>query len=93
MFRLFVFEVHVEKERLMDSLELPEAIAGVLHLAFVFDLKYPKVIFCYFFPLSNNCILGVPDTWRYPTKALCKVWRFDRSVTKIERKNSAKFKI
>ena len=42
-FRKFHFELHVEKEPLLVNLDLPEAIAGYLHLAFVFNLKYPKV--------------------------------------------------
>lgn len=38
----FHFEVHVEKELLLANLDLPEAIAGFLHLAFVLNLKYAK---------------------------------------------------
>ena len=33
----------MEKEKLMSNLDLPDAIAGFLHLAFVFDLRFPKV--------------------------------------------------
>jgi hypothetical protein len=43
-FRKFHFEVHVEKELLLANLDLPEAIAGFLHLAFVLNLKYAKVV-------------------------------------------------
>ena len=43
LFRGFVFEVWAEKTRLLDNLNMPQAIAGLLHLAFVFDLKYPEV--------------------------------------------------
>ena len=43
-FRKFHFELHVEKEPLLVNLDLPEAVAGYLHLAFVFNLKYPKVL-------------------------------------------------
>ena len=34
----------MEKEPLLVNLDLPEAVAGYLHLAFVFNLKYPKVL-------------------------------------------------
>ena len=50
LFRTFVFEVHVEKRRLLGNMDLPSAIAAFLHLAFVCDLKYPKVGF--------NLVLG-----------------------------------
>ena len=42
-YRNFVFEIHVEKTKLMGNLNMGEAVAGFLHLAFVFDLKYPEV--------------------------------------------------
>ena len=55
-FRKFHFELHVEKEPLLVNLDLPEAIAGYLHLAFVFNLKYPKVLLHPLLPISNqNC--------------------------------------
>ena len=41
-FRAWVFEVWVEKRRLFGPIDMSEAIAGFLHLAFVFDLEYPE---------------------------------------------------
>ena len=43
VFRVYVFEVWCEQRRLFGNLDIAEAIAGFLHLAFVFDLKYPAV--------------------------------------------------
>ena len=43
VFRVYVFEVWCEQRRLFGNLEIAEAIAGFLHLAFVFDLKNPAV--------------------------------------------------
>ena len=45
IFRAFVFEVWCERSRLLGPMDMFEAIASFLHLAFVFNLKYPKV-FC-----------------------------------------------
>ena len=45
MFRNWVFELWVEEKKLLGNLGLSGAIAAFLHLAFVFDLKYPKVCF------------------------------------------------
>ena len=42
LFRNWVFEVWVEEERLLGNLSLGAAIPSLLHLAFVFDLKYNK---------------------------------------------------
>ena len=41
--RMFIFELWCEKRKLLGELDLAEAIAAFIHLAFVFDLKYPKV--------------------------------------------------
>jgi hypothetical protein len=62
IFRKFHFELHVEKEPLLVNLDLPEAIAGFLHLAFVFNLKFPKV-FRPFHGISNliSYFPGVPN--------------------------------
>ena len=38
-----MFELHAEKEKLIGNLDLPNAIAALLHIAFVVNLKYPKV--------------------------------------------------
>ena len=40
---MFIFELWCEKRKLIGELDLAEAIAAFIHLAFVFDLKYPKV--------------------------------------------------
>ena len=40
---MFVFEVWCERRKLLGDMDMAEAIASFLHLAFVFDLKYPKV--------------------------------------------------
>ena len=40
-----MFEVWCEKRKLLGNLDMAEAIASFLHLAFVFDLKYPSVSF------------------------------------------------
>jgi hypothetical protein len=45
LLRSFVFELHAEKEKLIGNMDLPTAIAALLHLAFVVNLKYPKVSF------------------------------------------------
>ena len=43
IFRSYVFELHAEKEKLIGNLDLQTAIAALLHLAFVVNLKYSKV--------------------------------------------------
>ena len=40
--RTFVFEVHVEKEKLLGNLDLVTCIATIIHLVFIIDLEYPK---------------------------------------------------
>ena len=45
IFRGFVFEVWCEKSKLFGNLDMSQAIAGFIHLAFVFDLKYAQVCF------------------------------------------------
>lgn len=42
-FRTFIFSLHVEKDELLGTMEIEEAVAAFIHLAFVCDLKYPKV--------------------------------------------------
>ena len=42
--RSFVFEVWVEQVKLLGNLSISESIAAYLHLVFIFDLEYPKVI-------------------------------------------------
>ena len=42
--RTFVFELWCERKKLLGDLDMAEAVAAFIHLAFVFDLKYPKVI-------------------------------------------------
>ena len=41
-FRTYVFEVHVERDKLLGNLDLPTAVAAILHLVFIIDLKYPE---------------------------------------------------
>ena len=40
---MWIFEVWVENERLLGNLSLAAAISSLIHLVFVFDLKYSKV--------------------------------------------------
>lgn len=49
-----MFEVHVEKQRILSNLDLSSAIASLLHLAFVFNIKYPKVMLYIRFIFSNT---------------------------------------
>ena len=37
-----MFEVWAEKEKLLGNMSLQLAISSYLHVAFVFDLKYPQ---------------------------------------------------
>ena len=39
-----MFELYVEKVKLMGNLSITESIAAFLHLAFIVDLQYPKVV-------------------------------------------------
>ena len=43
-FSSWIFEVWVDKMKLLSNLSLTQAIASFLHLAFVFHLQYPQVI-------------------------------------------------
>ena len=43
VFRTFVFEIWCEKRKVYGDLGMAKAVTGFLHLAFVFDLKYPSV--------------------------------------------------
>ena len=43
IFSSWMFEVWVDKTKLLGNLSLTQAIASFLHLAFVFDLQFPKV--------------------------------------------------
>ena len=40
--KTFVFELWCEQKLLLRNLDMSQAIASFLHLAFVFDLKYPQ---------------------------------------------------
>ena len=62
LFRGFVFEVWAEKTRLLDNLNMPQAIAGLLHLAFVFDLKYPEVCWNFKNYKCLNCTTQESET-------------------------------
>ena len=44
MCRSWHFELWVDKQKLMCNLSLVQAISSLLHLSFVFDLKYVKVV-------------------------------------------------
>jgi hypothetical protein len=37
-----VFELWVEKQRILEQLDMAQCIASFLHLVFTFDLKFPK---------------------------------------------------
>ena len=41
--RTFIFELWCERKKLLGDLDMAEAVASFIHLAFVFDLKYPRV--------------------------------------------------
>ena len=41
--RAWIFEVFVDKMRVLGNMSLPEAIAALLHIPFVFNLRYVKV--------------------------------------------------
>ena len=43
LFRSFVVEVWAENSKLIGNLDLPTALGAFFHLAFICDLKYPKV--------------------------------------------------
>ena len=38
-----MFELWVDKTKVLGNLSITQAIASFLHMAFVFDLHYPKV--------------------------------------------------
>ena len=38
-----IFEIWVDKSKLIGNLSLHSAIATFIHVAFIFNLKYPKV--------------------------------------------------
>jgi len=40
--RIWIFEVWVDKMKLLENLTLAQAIASFLHLSFTFNLQYPK---------------------------------------------------
>ena len=40
----WVFELWCESSKLLGNMSLSTAIASFLHLAFVFDLKYPNIL-------------------------------------------------
>ena len=44
--RSYVFELFVEKERILINIDLAESISSLLHSVFCFNLKYPKVSEC-----------------------------------------------
>ena len=44
-FRHFHFDLWVEKTRLVVNMTLPGAVAALLHLVFIFDLRYPEVFY------------------------------------------------
>ena len=55
-----MFEVWVENKKLFGNLSLAHALASFLHLAFVFDLKYPKVSsLCYYICLFLTVRRGI----------------------------------
>ena len=43
LFREYVFELWIEKERILQNMQMAESISAFLHLVFTFGLKYPKV--------------------------------------------------
>ena len=38
-----MFELYVEQGRILEKMDLAGSISALLHLVFVFNLKYPKV--------------------------------------------------
>jgi hypothetical protein len=56
-FSAWFFEVWVDRERLLSRLSLTQAIGSFLHLAFVFQLEYPKVNQFLFFSSSGSILL------------------------------------
>ena len=56
-----MFEVWVERQKLLSNLNLASAISSFLHLCFCFDLKYPKVI-CLEFYLDKKVFLKGGET-------------------------------
>ena len=47
-FRTFIFEVWAEGKVLIGNMDLVTALATFFHVCFVFDLRYPKVVFIHF---------------------------------------------
>ena len=39
--RSYCFEIWVEKQRILEQLDMAQCIASFLHLVFIFDLKFP----------------------------------------------------
>ena len=48
---MFVFELWADKAKLISNLSITQSLAAFLHLSFIFDLQYPKVMLrtCYIF--------------------------------------------
>ena len=40
---LYIFELWVERTKLLGNLDLPDCIAAFIHLCFTFGLEYPEV--------------------------------------------------
>ena len=82
--RSYVFELWVEKNRILEQLDMAQCIASFLHLVFVFDLKFPKVCFN-----SNYSIFSSNDPLRlFPLSqrllfCVC-LNRFFRQISKIK---------
>ena len=75
-FSAWFFEVWVDRERLISRLSLVQAIGTFLHLAFVFNLHYPKVLsLSLFYEFLIVILKGWWDSFWYFSKEVCQVWR------------------
>lgn len=72
-----MFELWVDKTKVLGNLSITQAIASFLHMAFVFDLHYPKVCHPTHPPLFSVIVIvkGMPDPRRYLAEEVCQVWR------------------
>ena len=70
--RAFMFELWCERSRLLGPMDMSEAIASYLHLAFTFNLKYSKEVFVifardhmwsYFYRVHRLSQISCRDVW------------------------------
>lgn len=67
----------MEKDELLGTLEFEEAIAAFIHICFVCDIKYPKVVLIRDIEVKEpgGLFLGGFYPWGYHSAADCQVWR------------------